>query len=556
MSKKEFYDYVDFKNNYVPCKIYFRKLGFKFSYNVATNNGIEVKLFKKMYYIKKENINKYIHVNNYNSEFNKAKSFYDKVLIKIKYYPNRNENNYPKFKENFMDFTKYVNKNVSTYDYTSSLYTIYNIILDNIKKDLEPKNEVENNKLFSKVIRITYQSQNNRTKVIQFVNYLISNKGFKLNRIIDVKKKGNVEPYTKEQFITLFSKLIEIVSKEDNLKKLYGNWNLSTAVSYVFMHYCLAWRKNDLVSQLPKPNLNLISNNITDGESFIRWIENGNEIIYEIAKDICNSLEEETKRLRKKAHKNDIKLNCIIPDVLVKEVATLLCINEANRQIHCNLYYRKRYEDRCFNEVSTRPKIIQVLLKENFNIDVEEILDGIFDNIRMNKGFLTLENNLKVISNKISVMRSEIQKYFKQGGYKEGFLQDLLYGQTFYGIEEKTKCLIKITKKEELGISRIRSMNYSEEKATNRWCPFNRKSCIGCQYMIALRYFIYEFENKFNQVLDDLESAESQLDKEIAIESINQLYIPLLNDLGIILGLEEVCKVIDTERYQKLVETV
>ena len=47
----------------------------------------------------------------------------------------------------------------------------------------------------------------------------------------------------------------------------------------------------DLISQLPKPNLNSISTDITDGESFIRWLENGNEITYEVAKDICKSLE-------------------------------------------------------------------------------------------------------------------------------------------------------------------------------------------------------------------------------------------------------------------------
>lgn len=648
VSKKEFNEYVYFRNSYVVAKSYFNNLGIKFCAKVAKNNEIEIMTYKQLYYIKKEDIDRYLHVSKYNSEFREANSLYDRVRIKISYYPNKNDSKYPKFREYLMDFTKYVNKSVNTMQYAHSIYAIYNVILDNIKKDLEPKNEIENKKLFSKVIRIVYQSQNNRQKLIQFVNYLIDNRNFKLNRIIDVKEKGTKEAYKKEQFLTLLSKLLEIVSNENKFKKLYRNWNLSTAVSYVFMHYCLAWRRMDLISQLPKPNLNLISTDITDGESFIKWIEYGNEITYEMAKDICKSLEEETERLRKEAHKNDIKLSCIISDVLVKEVATLLCINEANRQIHSNnLVSIVRIEDRCFNEQYVRPKNIQNLFKENFGIDVEEILGGCFDNVRMNKGFLalvkekaeelnlfayhytqvlrghsptrgalaettkiyldkdvakasvmafatgtmgsvaytllqlvdegfeekspqqqiesiqdlnmtpyTIEKNLKVISNKISSIKSEIQNFFKQGGYKEGFLQELLYGQNSYGIEEKTKCLIKITKKEELGISRIKSMNYSKEKAINKWCPLNRRSCIGCQYMIALRYFIYEFEKKFNQVLDDLECAESPLDKEIAIESINEIYIPVLNDLGIILGAEEVTKIIDTKRYKKLVETI
>lgn len=649
VSKKEFYEYVDLRNKYVLTKDCFNNLGIRFNHKVAINNGIETITCKRMNYIKKEDIDSYIHIHNYNLEFRNTNSLYDRVRIKIKYYPNKNDEEYPKFKEYLMDFVKSVNKSVNTTQYTHRIYNMYNAILDNIKKDLEPKNELENDKLFSKLIRLTYESQNNRRTLIQFINYLIDNKNFKLKRIIDVKEKNIKEPYTKEQFISLLSKLIEIVSAENNLQKLYRNWNLSSAVSYVFMHYCLAWRRMDLISQLPKPNLNSILTDITDGESFIRWLENGNEITYEVAKDICNSLEEETKRLRKTAHKNNVKLSCIISDALVKEVATLLCINEANREIHCNKKEsgRVRIEERCFNANYTSPKYIQILFKENFNIDIEEILDGPFDNIRMNKGFLTLvkekaeelnlfayqytqvlrghastrgglaettkiyldkdiekaslmafatgtmgsityilnslvdedfenksmqeqiedmnnlnmtpytiEKNIKTISNKISKVKNEIERFLKQGGYKKGFLQDLLYGQDSYGIEEKTKCLIKITKKEEFGIIRVKSMNYKEENSTNKWCPFNRRSCIGCEYMIALRYFVYEFEKKFNQVLNDLESAKSQLDKEIAIESINSLYIPVLNDLGIIIGYDEVSKVIDTERYKKLAETI
>lgn len=646
VSKKEFNEYVNFKKIYVAASSYFKDLGIKFSKKVARNNGIEIVTNNKFCYIKKEDIDRYIHVTNYNSESKKSNSLYDRVRIKIEYYPNENDNKYPKFKEYLMEFVKRLSGEVRGFTYVHRIYNLYNVILDNIKIDLETKNEEENNLLFNKIIRRNYESQNSRIMTIQFVNYLIDKKNFKLNRIIDVKEKRIKEAYTKEQFITLLSKLLEIINNKNNLKRIYKNWNLSSAVSYVFMHYCLAWRKMDLVCQLPKPNFNLISADITDGESFIRWLENGNKITYEMAEIICRSLEEETKRLRKKAYKNGVKLSCIISDALMKEVATLLCLNEANRQIHIKLTRKKRIENRCFNAGYIEPKNIQILFKENFDIDIEEILGGNFSNIRMNKGFLTLveekaeelnlfayhyaevlrghsptrgalaettkiyldkdvakasvmafatgtmgsvaytllqlvdegfedksaqeqikaiqnlnmtpytiEKNVKVISNKISAIKSEIYRFFKQGGYKKGFLQELIYGQKSYGIEKKTKCLIKITKKEELGISRISSMNYSVEKATNKWCPFNRRSCIGCQYMIALRYFVYEFEKKFNKVLDDFESAESQLDKEIAVESINELYIPVLNDLWIILGSDEISKVINTERYKKLVET-
>jgi len=643
VSKKEFNEFIDFKNNYVGSS-YFRELNITFNNKVAKNNGINLRHYKEQYYIKKEDIENYLKVNKFNFEFSNAKSMYDRVKIKIKYFPNKNESKYPKFNEYFMEFVKYTNRNVRTFRYVALFYNIYNILLDNIKKDLEPENEKENNRLFNKAIRIVYESQNNRAALIQLVNYLRNKKSFNLGRIVDIKEKGTKEKYTKEQFVTLLSKLIEIVANKDNFKKLYRNWNLSTSVTYIFMHYCLAWRRIDLITRLPKPNLREIES-VTDGESFIKWLESDNLISDKVANIICKGLEEETKRLSLKANKNNRELNCIISNTLAKEVATLLCINEANRQIHCSKGGYRIYKDRCFNEVYTQPKEMQKLLKENFDLHIEEILGGDFDNIRMNKGFLamvkekaeelnlaysyyyaqvarshtptkgalaettkiylqkdisrasvmafatgtmgsiaytllklvdndfvnisyeeqikaiqnlnmtpyTIERNVKNISNKISVMRREIDNFIKHGGYKEDFLKELLYGQNSYGIEKRTKCLLKIIKKNEIGISRIKSQNYNEKNAINKWCPFNRKNCIGCEYMIALRYFIYEFERKFNEVLDDLECAESELDKDIAIESINQVYFPLMTDLSFFIG-DEINNVIDTERYLKLVE--
>ena len=71
--------------------------------------------------------------------------------------------------------------------------------------------------------------------------------------------------------------------------------------------------------------------------------------------------------------------------------------------------------------------------------------------------------------------------------------------------------------------------------------------------MIALRYFLYEFSRKFNDVLYELENCECEIDRDICIECLNEIYIPVLNDLEIVLG-ESVSKIIDTERYLKLAE--
>ncbi|MGN2349570.1 hypothetical protein ACTFH7_13810 [Clostridium cagae] len=467
---------------------------------------------------------------------------------------------------------------------------------------------------------------------------------FDIYRLSDVKEKVPLPVYKEEEFINLLIKLIDIIADKENIKKIYRNWNLSSVVTYIFMHYSLAWRKMDLASKLPAPILQNIEG-VTDGESFIRWLEEGNEITDKMANTICKELENKTKRLKLKASKNNQELSCVISSSLSKEVAMLICLSEANRQIHISNIRRKRKHIGLFNTMFLEPREIQKAMKENFDIDINEILEGGFSNRRMNKSFMTLvkekaeelglaysyyyaqvsrghkstvgslsettkiylkkdinkaalmafsmgtmgsvvytilqlvssgykdrslieqiklqkdlgltpydlERNISKITNRVSLMENEIDKYFKSGGKKEQFFKRLIYGQDFYGIEEKTKCLIKITQKDGYGIKRISSLNYNKINNKIIECPKKRNSCIGCNYMIALRYFIYEFESRFNSILEELENCECDLDKKIIIYTINNNYIPVLNDLAMVLG-DEVRKVIDIKRFIALAD--
>ena len=47
----------------------------------------------------------------------------------------------------------------------------------------------------------------------------------------------------------------------------------------------------------------------------------------------------------------------------------------------------------------------------------------------------SIEINLKKISNKINMIKSEINNFLMNGGYKQGLLQELIYGNDNYGIE-------------------------------------------------------------------------------------------------------------------------
>lgn len=643
VSKKEFIDFCDFRENYVSNE-YFKKFNLSIKSLVAKNNGIILRKHKRKYYMKKCDIDKYLRIINYNDKFINAQSMYDRFMIKIEYFQNNNEVKFPKFRQIFVAFVKYTNEKSRSFAYVSRMFNIYNAILNNINIDLEPINSEENNRLFKKVIIIVNKSNNDRGMLIKFINYLINVQGFELDKVVDNSTRENKESYTKEQFLNLLVHLIDIVANKDKLKKLYRNWNLSSCVSYLLMHYCVAWRKMDLVDQLPIPNLKIIDN-VTNGESFIKWLEDGNELSEDMAYKICKSLEDKTNRLKLKAKKNNSYLNCVISSALVNEVALVLCINAANKEIHCSKNKHYRFKHRSFNETYICGKNMNTLLKDNFEIDINSILQGRFDNVKMNKGFLNLvkekseelglaysyyyaqvarghlarkdilsettkiylkkdiskasvmafatgtmgsvaytllelvdkefkhkshenkikdiqnlnmtpysiERNIKTIANKISVIRNELNNFFIEGGYKEGLLQDILYGQNFYGIEEKTKCLLKITRKNNIGITRIKSANYDESNVTNKSCPYNRVTCIGCEYMISLRYFIYELEKKFDNVLNDLKFAKTDIDREIAIDSINELYLPVLKDLALVLG-DNINKVINVSRYLELAE--
>lgn len=640
VSIKEYEEFLEFKNNYVNIN-HLRESGIEVKgfVKILKNNNFEIINYKQKTYMRKDEVPRFMKIRGYLSEMDNANTVLDKFMVKFNYFDDEKKNQFVKFNGLYTRFVRAIsatNKSLSVY---SRLFNTYKLLLGCLEKDLTPERKEENNKFFKKALFLSGNSINNRAGVIKFSNYLIKNKRFDINKLSDIKEKVPLPVYEEEEFINLLIKLIDIIADKENIKKLYRNWNISSVVTYIFMHYSLAWRKMDLVNQLYAPILQNIKG-VTDGESFIKWLEDGNVITDRMANDICEELEKKTERLNLKASKNNQELSCVISSSLSKEVALLLCISEANRQIHANNIRRTRKYPGLFNPSFLEPKEIQKVMKENFDIDINVVLDGGFDNRRMNKSFLTLvkekaeelnlayayyyaqvsrghkatlgqlaettkiylkkdiskaalmafsmgtmgsvvhiilqlvssdykdkslqeqievnnslgltpyaiERNVEKITNKISIMKNEIEMYFQSGGQKEDFLKKLLYGQNFYGSNEKTKCLLKIIQKDKRGIKRIECTNYKKNSTKIIECPKRRESCIGCDYMIALRYFIYEFERRFEDILDKLENCEHDLDRRIVIYSINNNYIPLINDLAMVLG-EEVKSVIDTERF-------
>ena len=167
----------------------------------------------------------------------------------------------------------------------------------------------------------------------------------------------------------------------------------------------------------------------------------------------------------------------------------------------------------------------------------------------MNITPLEIEKNVQYISNKINAMENEIIKYFDNNGKKDELLDRLIYGK-FFGITDRTKCLIKVTREKKNGITGVFSESFKN-------CPLGRKNCFGCDYMIAMRFFIYTLEEKLNEIIVKVEECEDyDLDLEIYSSQLKTIYLPLIEDLGEKLLGNEVGKIFDQVRYLKAVKKI
>lgn len=642
VSIKELNELKELMKDYVPASKYFKDLniGIDFRVPVAQNNNIIGFIFKNLYYIHKSEIERYINIANYNKDLLESDNFYDTFVLKTKYFPHKNETKFPKTKKLFLRFIKSLKRKKND---AQHMFRLYNTIFDNIEVELECYNEVENNELFKVLLSISdNESKKTTGYIITFINYLKKKENFNLLSVSELQTYEEKKPYKPEEFINLLSAMLSVIEDKEKLEKLYGNWQLTSAFAYVFLHFCLAWRRMDLVENLPSVDLSMISSDVSDGELFINWLKDGNKLTYQQSRYICETLEEETARLRKRANKNDEILHCIIPDSLMYEVATLLCINEANKQIYFKHSPRANLakDDRNFLAGYTNGNKLVSQFKK-VDIDIEKILNGSFDNTRMNKGFLSLvrdkaeelnlfsytciellrshkakpyqlaettkiylnkdvergsvlafstgtmgsvlyllkelidnkfntkaleekiqdikelnvtpyglETSINSISKKVTAMNKELEEYFKSNRSPEDFLVKFLYGQEFQGIEKQTKCLIKITRDETNNL-RIAPKDCKSNSSISH-CPLKKRSCIGCDYMVALRYFIYEFKKKYDEIITKLENAKSKIDKENFAYMVNYLYIPLIDDLTVVVGDENVSKILDLDRLKKL----
>ncbi|MDU7944189.1 MAG: hypothetical protein E7J38_11665, partial [Streptococcus salivarius] len=121
-------------------------------------------------------------------------------------------------------------------------------------------------------------------------------------------------------------------------------------------------------------------------------------------------------------------------------------------------------------------------------------------------------------------------------------VKELLYGKNSYGKHVYTKCLYRAF---------INSKKGQSEYASNciEHCVYaNSEGCIGCSFLVAERFFLYEVAKRLSSVVDALNDAKSEVDKRIHFYRIANLYMPLIKEAYTELGMNVVENIIDVDK--------
>jgi hypothetical protein len=157
-----------------------------------------------------------------------------------------------------------------------------------------------------------------------------------------------------------------------------------------------------------------------------------------------------------------------------------------------------------------------------------------------------VEMTMKIVGEKSTKINNFLKERLTSQIEKELFLTELLYGKKSYAKHINTKCLFRVVN---VAKSNIRKIGITE----NKECVYNTNNCIGCEYFIALKYFIYEFGKRFDDVLDDLESSNTLIDIKMNLDRINTLYVPMIKEMQIEIGKHRTEELLNSARFKELI---
>ena len=325
---KEWIEYVKFVKEQCVALSDIRRLSS--GINKQASKREEKFTFINRLYIEKKYVVEIERESNLRKEVENAKTLYQYFEVRHRELKNTKKNKFRKFNDIYKKFVK--SRKVNSTVLGSATFNVYELFIKNMKKDFDVI-DLEGIKELTYAVLYTIEKENDRLVFLAFTKYLNKVSKIDVGLYKDEKVSNIKEEYEQERFIKLLFTLTCIINDKDSRAKLYRDWHLSSAVTYTFSLFCLAWRRKDIQRKLSKPIFEFISS-YEDAESLIEWFEQGNELDEMTAIKICKGIEEETERIRKETNKTKVELMCVISEEFAKDLATLLCICEANRQIY------------------------------------------------------------------------------------------------------------------------------------------------------------------------------------------------------------------------------
>lgn len=158
---------------------------------------------------------------------------------------------------------------------------------------------------------------------------------------------------------------------------------------------------------------------------------------------------------------------------------------------------------------------------------------------------------LEIMLESIAQKQAVIDKFFKENllnkNTKRKTVVQLFYGKNSTSKHEYAKCLLRAY------ISAENEEDIDLSKGFVKPCVYTgSKTCIGCPYLIAERYFLYELEIKLTEALNALESATSDFDKKIHLARLKDLFFPIVHEAMKELGAEYVKKVLSVDKMTSM----
>lgn len=205
------------------------------------------------------------------------------------------------------------------------------------------------------------------------------------------------------------------------------------------------------------------------------------------------------------------------------------------------------------NEASVRAFNIGVMsgvkykLLEAIGVDTScerKEIDRKVSEIKLNP--LQTEITMKNLADKSKTINEFLDKVLT-GKNAELTVKEVLYGKKSYGKHVYTKCLYRAF------INTKRGENEYIDKQTKHCINSNSEGCIGCPFLLAERFFLYEVERRLSNAIDTLNNTKNKIDQKIHFNRIVNLYLPLLKEACDELGINQVKSIVDIDKTMQLI---